>query len=199
MSDSFNIKKFLAENEDPFLATLKKNQRGLTGLEPEFQPSPCTACDGTGRLDGDEEFAAAECPYCDGAGELVEHNGDHYDDMEFGGGDYAIPTNICPDCEGSGKDKFGPCERCEGHGEVFESSDEQNVEHSDQMDDEDYDVPAMEGYEFGDIVSGYDPRLIAQDMIDGGMTATSDANFDDLYAHYMGRNGDPATQYDYET
>jgi hypothetical protein len=35
-------------------------------------------------------------------------------------------------------------------------------------------------------------------MIDGGMTATSDANFDDLYAHYMGRNGDPATQYDYE-
>jgi hypothetical protein len=78
--------------------------------------------------------------------------------------------------------------------QLAESSTEHDVEHSDQMDDEDYDVPAMES----EIISGYDPRLIAQDMIDGGMTATSDANFDDLYAHYMGRNGDPATQYDYE-
>jgi len=148
MSD-FNIKKFLAESVDPFLATLKQH--------PATQQS------------WDDE--------------------DHFFQNE--------PKPVmCPDCEGEGT-RFGDdCTRCGGHGEVFESSDEQNVEHSDQMDDEDYDVPAMEGYEFGDIVNGYDPRLIAQDMLDGGISAISDANFDDLYAQYMGSNGDPSTVFD---
>lgn len=49
-----------------------------------------------------------------------------------------------------------------------------------------------------EIISGYDPRLIAQDMIDSGFAAISDANFDDMYAEYMGRNGDPATVTDHD-
>ena len=34
--------------------------------------------------------------------------------------DYDPPTNMCPDCEGHGKMNGETCERCNGHGEVFE-------------------------------------------------------------------------------
>jgi hypothetical protein len=42
----------------------------------------------------------------------------HDDDDDFAD----MPTNMCPDCEGTGRDKSGDetCERCNGAGEVFE-------------------------------------------------------------------------------
>ena len=46
--------------------------------------------------------------------------------------DYDPPTNMCPDCEGTGKDQEGgECERCYGHGEVFEAMVSEKAQHSD--------------------------------------------------------------------
>ena len=76
----------------------------------------------------------------------------------------------------------GQCPVCDGRGELFDSSTEHDVEKSDTVDDdEDYDVPAYESEDSQDIADEWaitiKPSLIAQDIVDSGFAATSDANF----------------------
>ena len=123
MSD-FNIKKFLAESERLSYADFTSGQRRrkpqtpsseLTGFEPQFQPSPCTACDGTGRQPKRGHYSNDPCIHCDGKGELVEGY-DDYEGWNDNADEFEPAINMCPSCEGEG------CEECGGEGAIHEAS-----------------------------------------------------------------------------
>jgi len=127
--------------------TGKNKEQGVTEGS-----DPCTQCHGKGTKNGEE------CQSCNGAGteyldgpdydkeeytteevdeeyahsfstmrklaglDLKESHGVYEDSDE----DMEPPKNICPDCEGKG----GDCERCDGIGEVYESTDNATYEES---------------------------------------------------------------------